>query len=122
MSAFAYGAHRFGGQLVQVDAALRHAKAAESHFERGASDRPGRCCRHPGCSEPNGHAAGRRQLDRDAVFMRKLFSVLSWLTGLGFGLPGVCGIAHLARHGTIARRPFRATTAETTIRSSRTDT
>jgi hypothetical protein len=30
-------------------------------------------------------------------------AVLSWVTGLGFGLPGVYGIAHLARHGTVAR-------------------
>jgi hypothetical protein len=30
-------------------------------------------------------------------------SVMCWLTGLGFGLPGVYGIAHLKRTGTIAR-------------------
>jgi hypothetical protein len=28
---------------------------------------------------------------------------MSWVTGLGFGLPGVYGIEHLARKGTIAR-------------------
>jgi len=28
---------------------------------------------------------------------------MSWATGLGFGLPGLYGIAHLARHGTVAR-------------------
>jgi hypothetical protein len=33
----------------------------------------------------------------------KTASVLSWATGLGFGLPGVYGIAHFARHRTIAR-------------------
>jgi hypothetical protein len=33
----------------------------------------------------------------------KTASVLSWVTGLGFGLPGVYGIEHLARNGTIAR-------------------
>jgi hypothetical protein len=33
----------------------------------------------------------------------KSASVLAWVTGLGFGLPGVYGIEHLARNGTIAR-------------------
>jgi hypothetical protein len=33
----------------------------------------------------------------------KTASVLSWLTGLGFGLPGVYGLQHYARHGTVAR-------------------
>jgi hypothetical protein len=33
----------------------------------------------------------------------KTASVASWVSGLGFGLPGVYGVAHLARHGTIAR-------------------
>ena len=33
----------------------------------------------------------------------KVASVLSWVNGVGFGLPGVYGIAHLARHGTVAR-------------------
>lgn len=33
----------------------------------------------------------------------KAASVMCWVTGLGFGLPGVYGIAHLARTGTIAR-------------------
>lgn len=33
----------------------------------------------------------------------KTASVLAWVTGLGFGLPGVYGIAHLARHGTVAK-------------------
>jgi hypothetical protein len=28
---------------------------------------------------------------------------MCWITGLGFGLPGVYGIAHLARTGRIAR-------------------
>ena len=33
----------------------------------------------------------------------KIASVLSWATGLGFGLPGLYGVGHFARHGTIAR-------------------
>ena len=33
----------------------------------------------------------------------KTASVACWMTGLGFGLPGVYGIAHLARTGTVAR-------------------
>jgi hypothetical protein len=33
----------------------------------------------------------------------KTASVMCWVTGLGFGLPGVYGIAHLARTGTIGR-------------------
>ena len=33
----------------------------------------------------------------------KAASVMCWVTGLGFGLPGVYGIAHFARTGTIAR-------------------
>ena len=28
---------------------------------------------------------------------------MSWATGLGFGLPGLYGIVHMARHGTVAR-------------------
>jgi hypothetical protein len=32
----------------------------------------------------------------------KTASVMCWVTGLGFGLPGVYGIAHLARTGRIA--------------------
>src|SRR3712207_7042967 len=33
----------------------------------------------------------------------KTASVMCWVTGLGFGVPGVYGIAHLAREGTVAR-------------------
>jgi len=33
----------------------------------------------------------------------KTAAIMCWVTGLGFGLPGVYGIAHLKRTGTIAR-------------------